>query len=369
MLLPWQPALNVSDIFAFPGLAEKVQPLIFVVNGTIQKHATMKVENWGILNYALGYWSPIMEEISQSVFLPDLALLLNPADGPIDPTTLPFVGSCQLRRRSIAVTWPYSLNDAKFNNITESRAGPGDARIGKAIFRGSPVGWINGRRRAIMLAGQYYPELVDAGLASLSGCGQCGDVRPDELARWLKPMISMENQTQTHKYVATADGNCISHRMKDWLSSDCAVFWVQSYQEEWYYPLLVPMKHYFPVQYDQITWPGEHIDLASMVGYAQHNPEIVANVVREAKAFARFHLSRRGQTCFVVRFLQRYHEVLRGLENLEALIDASGGVLNVEPATSGAPATASEGVRTGMGQHIMHHIRKHFGRTPHRHHH
>ena len=362
MLLPWQPGLNVSAIFEWPGYDE-VKPVAYVLNGELRLHNSMKAENWRKRHYALAYWEPIMREITEIVYLPDLALLLNPIDGPFaEETRLPMVGSCQIRRKSIAVTWPYSLREARYNNATEpSRAGVNDTRIGKAVFRGSPTGWHWGKRRAIMLTGLRHPDVIDAGLASMdAGCGQCGEVDEAELQMFSRPGMPLDEQNDGYKYIITADGNCISHRMKDLLSSDSAVFWIQSFQEEWYYPLLVPGVHYLPVQYEPTLFPKEAgLDLNDLVRWAVHHAAEVAQLVDNARAFARLHLSTVGQRCFVVRFLQKYHEMLQGLDALEALIEAESPNI-AEPLHVHKPH--SQGIFHRLREHVTgRHSRRNIG--------
>lgn len=360
MLLPWKAGLPLTEIFAYPGLVDGIKPLIYGINGTIRVHSSMREENWGVLNYAMGYWKAVTEAVSEKVSLPDFALLGNPLDGPFFETRLPWVGSCQLRRQSRAVTWPYALEAAHFHNHAgPSRAGALDKRIGKAVFRGSPTGWFNGKRRAIMMAGQRHPKQVDAGLASMSGCGQCGDVDPAELEMFLKPKMLYEEQIDTYKYVIVADGNCISHRMKAMLSSDSAVFWVNSNQEEWYYPLLVPYKHFIPVQYEPVALPMElGLDLHTQVEWAEAHPDEVADIVREAQRFAKLHLSSEGQECFVVRFLKEYHELLLQIDQLGALIEkADLEYLNILGSAANISKTAPPAPTRGFLHRFRAHVR------------
>ena len=209
-----------------------------------------------------------------------------------------------------------------------------------------------------MIAGKRHPALIDAGLAAET-CGQCWEVEPGELHQFVKPRLSQAQQNNQYKYIAVADGNCISGRLMDMLSSDSATFWVQSFQEEWYYGLLVPMRHYIPVQYAPNVWPLEGgINLAEMVTWAEQHPDTVAHIVQEAKAFARLHLSPRGQTCFLVRLLQAYHELLTGLERLEALVqeaEAAWAALIAIPTPPPAPASPAH---SGLVHTVHKHIRR-----------
>ena len=126
--------------------------------------------------------------------------------------------------------------------------------------------------------------------------------------------------------------------------------------------LLVPYKHYIPVQYLPNVWPLDGgINLAAMVTWAEENPEWVGNIVREARAFARLHLSRRGQLCFWVRLLQRYHELLTGLDALEALMEEADHQWleyneSMHTPPPGPPPPPSPTVVHAVMHRIQHHV-------------
>ena len=320
LLLPWQEGLPVEQIFAMEG---SVKPILYVTKGKLSWHKSLNAEHdahkvqspWDI-------YSKTAQEAADTVILPDVAFLINYGDGPVMTDGLPFIGYCYVRNSELSIPWPITLLDsASSNNTNASRAGPGDARLAKAVFRGSPTGWPRGRRRALMIAGMRHPDLIDSGLASLWGCGQCHEVEEFELQMWQKPMMSMQEQFNKYQYIITAEGNCAANRVKDLLSGDSALFMVQSPQEEWFYPLLVPYKHYIPVAFEPTQYPVEAgLNIVGQVQWAQAHPEEVGQIVRNANEFARLHISRTGQLCFVVRMLCMYHELLQGLENLTALI-------------------------------------------------
>ena len=61
-------------------------------------------------------------------------------------------------------------------------------------------------------------------------------------------------QVALFKYIVNVEGNCAALRLKHLLAGPSAVFFVQSDEIEWFYPLLKPYVHYIPVSF---SWPGE----------------------------------------------------------------------------------------------------------------
>ena len=320
LLLPWQEGLPVEHIFAIEG---SVKPILYVSEGKLSWHESLNSEHdANVIQSPWDIYSNTAQEAAEAVVLPDMAFLINYGDGPVMTDGLPYIGYCYVRNNDLSVPWPITLLDSAFSNSTNaSRAGPGDTRLAKAVFRGSPTGWARGRRRALMIAGMRHPDLIDSGIASLWGCGQCHDVEEYELQMWQKPMMSLQEQFDKYQYIITADGNCAANRVKDLLSGDSALFMVQSPQEEWFYPLLVPYKHYIPVAFEPTAFPLEAgLNVAGQVQWAQAHTEEVVQIVRNANEFAKLHISRTGQLCYVVRMLCMYHELLQGLNNLTSLI-------------------------------------------------
>ena len=125
--------------------------------------------------------------------------------------------------------------------------------------------------------------------------------------------MELAEQVQRFKYVVNVEGNCAALRLRRLLASPSAIMFVQSDEIEWYYPLLKPYVHYIPVRFSAAggTEGVGQVDLAEKVRWAEENPERVAAIVREANAFARFHLSRQGQECFAMQMLDAYARLLR----------------------------------------------------------
>ncbi len=60
-------------------------------------------------------------------------------------------------------------------------------------------------------------------------------------------------QVAMYKYIVNVEGNCAALRLKQLLAGPSAVFFVQSDEIEWFYPLLKPFVHYVPVSF---SWAG-----------------------------------------------------------------------------------------------------------------
>ena len=58
-------------------------------------------------------------------------------------------------------------------------------------------------------------------------------------------------QVALYKYIVNVEGNCAALRLKQLLAGPSAVFFVQSDEIEWFYPLLTPYVHYIPVSFSQ----------------------------------------------------------------------------------------------------------------------
>lgn len=323
MFLPWAEGLDLQRVLSVGG---DPKPIFYFTGGNLAWHPSLTSEhNASEMIYPFNIWLPTAQAAVDAAVLPDSALLFNVGDGPIMHDWLPWMGFCHIRMNTWSVTWPTSVHDAHYNgNSNASRAGAGDNRLAKAVFRGSPTGWARGRRRALMVAGQRHPDLVDAGIASMGGgCGQCHEVDPVELQMFLRPSLSLQEQVDTYRYIISADGNCAANRVKDELSSDSAVFLLQSPIEEWFTPLLVPFKHYIPVMFEPTIFPADAgLDLAEKIQWANDHPQEVADIVRNANEFARLHTSFHGQVCFTVRMLTMYHDLLQGVHNFSAMMDA-----------------------------------------------
>ena len=74
------------------------------------------------------------------------------------------------------------------------------------------------------------------------------------LPRWRPIICCWLPQVTLYKYIVNVEGNCAALRLKQLLAGPSAVFFVQSDEIEWFYPLLKPFVHYIPVSF---SWAGE----------------------------------------------------------------------------------------------------------------
>ena len=68
------------------------------------------------------------------------------------------------------------------------------------------------------------------------------------------PKMLLAVQVALYKYIVNVEGNCAALRLKHLLAGPSAVFFVQTDEIEWFYPLLKPFVHYIPVSF---SWAGE----------------------------------------------------------------------------------------------------------------
>ncbi|KAK9829902.1 hypothetical protein WJX72_008578 [[Myrmecia] bisecta] len=299
-----------------------MHPVVFVLNGTLHLHPSAKDE---LLHNGRYFFLPTLRKAAELVRLPDMVLSLNPGDQPSVAgadfeSRVPWLGYCNHRQQSTDLLFPDTLAETYISRPSTDRAGPGDDRKAKAVFLGSPTGWAKGRRRAVCMASVLHPDLVYAGLSSFPA-EESQLVNAVERKAFEKPKMELQAQINEYKYIVNVDGHCAALRLRHLLSSDSAVMWVESPEEEWYYPLLVPFKHFIPVEYDPLSRPYDAgLNLADMVQWAERHPEQVAQIVRSANEFADFHLSERGRMCYVLRLLQHYQKLLADVQDLPDLV-------------------------------------------------
>ena len=180
------------------------------------------------------------------------------------------------------------------------------------------TGWHKGSRRAIIQAGRKHPHYLYSGITAYPDSDVVS--AEDEKTFGLVPHQSLSKQIRHHKYVVNVDGWCGSKRMKQLLASDSAILNVPSMEDEWYTPLLKPMKHYIPVRFEANDPElDEGSDLIQKIKWAQEHPEEVGRIVQHAQDFHRFYLSQRGEQCYAVQLLEEYSRLLLDTWKLQDL--------------------------------------------------
>ena len=270
----------------------------------------------------------MLQRLRLRVALPDLALPLNPADEPqagwgsgrgaagkaAPPPPPPPVFSFCVTPAFADIPLPNTIEGDVFVRAparaagrlpggwpTTSRAGPGDPREPRAVWRGSTGGFggLAKGRAALLALGGARPDLLDAGVIIDAAAAPEWDAAAyGPMAERVKPPLSVRDQVDTYRYLVWAPGNCASVRLALQLASDALVLKVVSPEVEWYYPLLRPGVHYIPLHAN-----ATHVDLEAAVAWAEAHPAEVGRIVAAASTFARRHLSAVGRDCYTMRLL------------------------------------------------------------------
>lgn len=317
-LAAYREGLLVSDIIRLDGPSD---PIVLVYNNTVSARQTPA------LNHA-GVYVPLLRDLAKKVLLPDVVVAGNVWDFPEDDTFKqggPWFGFCNLMFMTTNLLLPYGLPVTTRDHLS---CGEGcepftasDHRMPKAIFLGSSTGWVHGKRNAVVLAGILHNDSVYSGYTEIHDVpDSLLQERPELLE--LKPVMSLTDQVQNYKYIINADGHCAAVRMQSLLLSDSAVFWIETNQVEWFYPLLLPYVHYIPVR--DIRWEPEDplLDIVSKIAWAEKHPDKVAAIVRNANHFALTHLSDHALTCYSVQLLDEYAGLLRDRQLLHHIAQA-----------------------------------------------
>lgn len=181
------------------------------------------------------------------------------------------------------------------------------------------AGWHKGSRQAVIEAGRKHPDYLYSGLTEFPDPGIVSE--EDEQKYGLVAKQSLSQQIKAHKYVVNVDGWCGSKRMKQLLASDSAILNVVSMEDEWYTPLLKPMKHYIPVRFEANDPDlDEGSDLVEKIRWAQEHPEAVGQIVQHAKNFHGFYMSQRGEECYAVQLLEEYSRLLLNTWKLQDMV-------------------------------------------------
>ena len=152
-----------------------------------------------------------------------------------------------------------------------------------------------------MLAGILHNETVYSGYTQVIDLPDSDLLATEEVLEHTKPHMELAEQVSKYKYIVNADGHCAALRMRQLLASDSAVFWVETNQIEWFYPLLQPFVHYIPVRHAEYEVADPLHDLVNKVEWAEQNPAKVAAIVRNANKFAAAHLSDHAFSCYSIQ--------------------------------------------------------------------
>ena len=143
-----------------------------------------------------------------------------------------------------------------------------------------------------------HPDLIDAKFTELG----------DEIKRWpyLKPYygkrISYEKQS-SYKYQILINGNVSSYSNSGWrFFINSVVFIPNSGWEQWYCGALAPYVHYIPVE-------RQLEDLVAKISWAKAHDSECKVIAKNARKFARNHLTRSDHLVYFYYLLDRYSEL------------------------------------------------------------
>lgn len=267
-------------------------------------------------------WAPLLNKITNRTLLPDLVIATNIYDEPKDDTVQgggPWFGYCNHMFQTTNLMLPASAgvtSHLRCNRSCEPFTEL-DTRQAKAVFLGSSTGWLAGRRRAAVLAGILHNDTVQSGFTQMIDLLDYKLPEKEDMLSQLVPHMELAEQVSKYKYIINADGHCAALRMRQLLASDSAVFWVESNQIEWFYPLLQPFVHYIPVRYVDYEQDDPLHDVVSKVHWAEQNPKKVAAIVRNANKFAAAHLTDHGILCYSTQLLDRYARLFSDAHTLK----------------------------------------------------
>lgn len=332
MLSPYSQGITAEQLFAAatspcysirtPEGTAALTTLV-VVDGRVYAHslALSGEVNTKAFTY---YYIPLMQKLAASTTLPDMLLVFNPDDSPTDDNICggPAFGYCNVRGTSTNLLLPASCYDPVHPNGVSCSAnyscspGADDSRLPTAAFLGHPTGWLKGKRRSVLVAGQKHPELVYSGVHTIPQEEELL-IASERVNSSDKVLMSMQEQTETFKYFVSADGQCAAMRLKTELFSASAVFVLQSDEVEWYSPLLKPYKHFVPVLYNQDVFRSEGgSNLASKVVWAEEHPDQIKDIVESANVLANLYLTEQAQICFATKLLHDYAQMITNPKQL-----------------------------------------------------
>lgn len=309
--------LLVRDLLNLQGRTQK--PQVIVVNNVISTFGT-PANNTRIALI------PLLVKLSTAVRLPNLVVASHTQDEPEDDVLRgggPWFGYCNHLMTTTNILYPAgTLVKNKMTCGDDCVAfSKQDTRQATALFLGSSTGWLNGRRRAAVLAGLRHGDQIHSGYTSLLDISQETRDSNDPALRQNKPAMTMQEQVKRYKYIINADGNCAAHRLRHLLASDSVVFWMESNEVEWFYALLQPYVHYVPIRFDTSDPAVTADDILLKLQWAEENPAKIAAIVTNANEVALLHTSEHGSMCYSVQLFNEYSKLFSDSASLHQLAD------------------------------------------------
>lgn len=237
-----------------------------------------------------------IERLARRVGLPDHDVLLNYSDVPDgDAEHAPVLCFCRRRRLTGMVLIPdFEIlrgEDHLSRQIDRAASRwPWADRQRIAFWRGATTGgmfdqpeWATIPRARLVALSRTNPDVVNARFTRLiQGAESNAALRVGD---WSAPEVSPVDSV-AYRYLVDVDGNSTSWSRLRWLlRSGSLVLKQESEHEQWYYPQLVPWRHFLPVAPDLS-------DLLDRVAWARAHDAEAQAIAEEGRRFALQRLER-----------------------------------------------------------------------------
>ncbi len=266
-------------------------------------------------------FNEVIQELAQSVPLPNMVFLLYIGDSFCGNATVPVLSWCKHKQYS-----PFTVNipdyEALYGNdnfmiAVEKGAAlyPWEVKRGKAIWRGSTTGFdgplkfppiktdVVPRWKLIQLSAKE-PDFVDAKFSEMFKEQYDDPSWRSKFEPYMGNPLQVVEQLQ-YRYQILVDGFVSAFSRTYWqLFSDCVIFKQNSPWYQWFYRNLWPYEHYIPYEAD-----GS--DLVEKIKWAIDHEDEVRWMVRNANEFARNHLKRSDVMLYLYLVLQEYAKLKR----------------------------------------------------------
>lgn len=184
---------------------------------------------------------------------------------------------------------------------------PWDEKKELALFRGTTTGLghtskTNPRLKVVEM-GLEYPEWIDAKFVSKNPRVRMHPSTPfldtvelDERVEFA-PYMGLDEQ-QRYKYIINVEGHVAAFRLTKELMSGSLVLMVESDYQLWYNHLLVPFKHYIPIQRD-------YTDLIEKINWCREHDQECVEIVQQAQEFARTYFTKEKMLLYLQNTLYK----------------------------------------------------------------
>jgi arylsulfatase A-like enzyme len=235
-------------------------------------------------------------------------------------STLPFVAwTVNSNRATDLSEWDSYMDEWARN----ARTAAWDTRIAKAVFRGHlrPFtvcgGWPSGTphynelvnasnwrgrgRSAIWAARIAHPELLDVNFDNHDEMAKLWKLSAAEANAIDEPTsISMEEQARRFRYAIHPEGQCgFADRLKSIMALPMLIFKQANPCSEWYEAMLLPGKHYLPVD-------GSYANLSDAIAWARAHDTEAQRIVAAANVHVRQVVSVAGVYAYSERLIRSY---------------------------------------------------------------